>query len=592
VSDLLPDDDVVAAQRREQAHEIAVLLKRVLATYRSYAPEHEARRAVTDELFRGLGRFTGAFGDLVLQITSKAFFFEDEPLVVEEDEEDATTRPLFIEGIQALTFTTALVRPDLERLLVLWHVGANARFPDGRSLATEIWESDFTGIETRMVENFSEGNEGDDGAVKRQERREELTVALTEGMNARALPGGTVSLSKGLRFVSGADLLPLTMSNATGMSDELLERLAAARRNVIDPLTPAERERLITDLTTTETSIVRAHRTLWTIAPDATEADQASLAALVVRISRRFLEDGSIDLLRQGLTQTLMAARVEPNRAGQIAEFLRPLASPEIVAPLVAALRDATRRGDAAAVLAFLDPASMGLVLDRIDDVVEDDGARTALLDLVARKGTTTELFVRTLAGLSTATAAQSAAALLETLFKMRPGAVVDVLSVCLAHASVGVRRAALARVPVDAVPPVAASLADAFMRDRDADVRRDLLGLLMRAKSPAAIGPLLSMAQRGDIDVDERQSYLRAIAAFGVVAAPLVAGPVRQMFDTEKDIDVRAACVLVLGSVGDDSSRALLETESRRLFGHKTLKTACVEALKRLDARTGRGRA
>ena len=583
------DTEAAAAERTRQAREVVVLLKRVLTTYRSYAPGHEARKAAITELARSMLRFGEAWGDLGLQITSKAFFFDDEPLVSDEREEDATTRPLFIEGIQGLTFTRGVELDELDRFVSLWHIAANARFPDGRSLSTEIWEADFKAVETRVVENFAEGADAEDGAGGGggRVRREELAVALADGMTAAKLPGGTVVDGKGVRFVSGADLLPLTSAAASGMTDDVLSRLAAGRREVVNPLTEAERAALVAELTGSATTVVRAHRTLWVLAPDASTEDREPLSALVARVTRRFLDDGAIDLLRQGLTQTLQAARVDPDRAGQVGAFFAPLAAADVVGPLVNAARDPGRRADAVAVLAFLDPSAMGFVLERIDDVIDDVDARSALLELVARKGTTTALFARALASLSTTTAPQTATVLLETLGKLRPGAIVELLPAGLAHPLPAVRRAVLARVPVDAVADVAGVLTEAFTRDGDANVRREVLGLLMRAKSPAAIAPLLSLAQRADVDVDERQTYLKAIATFGVAASPVVASTVRRMFETEKDVDLRGACALVLGSVGDDGSRALLDAEARRLFGNKTLKAACAEALKRLDARS-----
>jgi hypothetical protein len=582
-----------SAERTRQAREAVVLLKRVLTTYRSYAAGHDARKTATAELLRALQRFTATFGELALQITAKAFYFEDEVLLADEREEDSTTRPLFIEGIQALTLNNSIVLDELERFLSLWHIAANARFPDGRSLSTELWEADFKSVEMRMVENFAEGTEADDGngAGSGRGRREELALALGQGMSAASLPGGSIVQSKGkTRFVSGADLLPLTSAAANGMTDDVLARLAAGRREVVNPLSEQERSALVAELTASAATLVRAHRTLWTLAPDAPPEDQEPLTALVSRVTRRFLDDGAIDLLRQGLIQTLQAARVDPERAAHVGAFFAPLASPEVVGPLVAACRDPAFRTDAVAVLAFLNPAAMGIVLDRIDDVVDDEAARTALLELVARKGTATEAFGKALASLSTATAQKTAMVLLETVGRMRPGSVVELLPACLAHPLPAIRRAVLARVPVDAVAGVAPLLTDAFTRDADVQVRRDLLGLLMRAKNPAAIPPLLSLAQRADVDLEERQTYLKAIATFGVVAGPLVAASVRRMFETEKDVDLRSACALVLGSVGDDVSRAMLDAEARRLFGNKTLKAACAEALKRLDARSAAG--
>jgi hypothetical protein len=581
-------------ERARYAREVVMLLKRGLTAFRSYERGHGARLSAAVDLHRAIRQFTASWGELTLQITSRAFFFADEPISADEDEEDATTRPLFIEGIQGLNFLPGLTQDELERFLSLWHIAANARFPEGRSLSTEFWEAEFRGIETSVVENFSEGADADaatqDSLAAARARREELAVALTEGMSAAQLPGGGVVDGKQMRFVSSADLLPLTSSSAATLTDDLLSRLAAARREVINPLTDEERRALVAALSESGTTIARAHRTIWQIAPDAQPEDEEQLGALVARITRRFLEDGSIDLLRQGLTQTLAVARVNPDRVAQVGRFFETLAVAEVVGPLVDASRDRVRRDDAVAVLAFLPPAAMGLVLERIDGVVEDNDARTALLDLIRRKGTAPALFAPVIAALSTPTAAQTTTALLETAEKIRSGAALDLVSVCLAHAQAPVRRAVLPRIPLDAVAPIATSLAQTFMREPDADVRRDLLGLLMRAKSPEAIGPLLTLVQKGDVDVEEKKTYLRAIGTFGPAAAPAAASRLRRMFENERDVDLRCACALVLGSIGDEGARGLLDAEARRFFGNKALKTACADALKRLDARAPAG--
>jgi hypothetical protein len=578
--------------RVSKAREVVVQAKRVLTTFRSYGVGHDARRTATTDMMSAVQRFTAAYGDLALQITSKAYFFDDEPLVVEEREDEATTRPLFVEGIQALVFTAALAHEEVEQLMSLWHIGATARFPEGRSLSTELWDAEFKGIETRVVENFSEGADADDAEGQGKAKHEELTVALMHGMSSASLSGGRTRRGDDLRVVSGADLLPLATADAAALTDDVLDRLAANKRTVIDTLSAEERAALLGELTASTVAAGRAHRTLWRLSADADEGDQAVILDVVGRVTRRFLDDGAIDVLRQGLAQTMMAARLDPARAATLGAFFAPLAADDVVARLVESLRDPARRTDATTVLSFLDARAMGLVLGCLDGVVDDADARGALVELLVRKGTTSDLIVAAIAKQASATAAQTVGVLIDVALRVRPGSLDELLGAALAHPQPQVRSTALSRVTLESVAGVAPLLAAALRKEGVHVVRRELLSLLMRAKSPAIVEPLVALLPRSDVDTSDRQTWVRALATFGPAVGTPAVNAIRRMFEGEKDTDLRASCALALGSIADASVRPLLEAEAKKLLGNKTLKTACAEALKRLDARLAGGRA
>ncbi len=590
--DASENDDLAA--RIQLARDVVVLLRRTLNAFRAYPEGHDTRRAAMDDLVRAIRSFTARWEDLPLQITAKAFYFQDELLLADEREEDATTRPLFVDGIQELRFTSGCTKEEVSHVLSLWHAAVTSRFADGRSLATELWDADLKGIEIRSIESFSDGSEVDDPSVTSTAssgvRRVTGAAALFEEMSAEKLPGGRVTSSKGDRLVASSELVSLASAQARTMDDDVLERLAHAPRKVVDPLTPEERERLHNELTASAATLVRAHRTLWTLASDAAPDDEQKLAALVARVATRFLDDGAIDLLRQGLTQTLMAARLDINRASHIGDFLAPLASAKVVHPLVMALRDPARRDDAVAVLSFLHPSTLGLVLERLSDVVDDPAARVLVEQLVLRKSVALPLFGRAVSAATGRSAPQAVALLLDLAAKVHPKGLDQILPACLVHPSPLARTAGLARVPAEALPSVARSLADALGKESSNEVRREIHALLMRAKSPLAIEPMLALALRADLALDERQTYLRSIAAFGPAASKAAAAPLRQLFATEKDPLLRAPCALALGSMGDGESRSALESERRRIFGNRALKAACAEALKRLDARLAGG--
>ncbi len=574
-------------ERQAAAREVVRLLKKALHAFRSYKSGHGARTTATHELFQALATVTASHGGLALQVTSRAFYCADEPVSAEEAEDESTTRPLFTEGIQGLTFLPSLRPDELERFLSLWHIAAHARFPEGRSLTTELWEADFHGIATSIVENLSESAEADvvTDDVSAARLRHERIMALTEDMRAARLPGSKVDDGSSSHLVSSADLLPLTTSSAL-VTDELVKRFFTPRQGASGILDDEECRALAAALSESAETLARAHRTLWRISPDGDPGDDEKIHALVPRITLRFLEDGSLDVLRQGLSQTLVLARRTPHRAPEIARFFETLAVPDVVTRLVAATRDQARRADAVAVLAFLSPAHMGLVLERIESVADVPEARDALLQLVGRKGPDTELFWASIAGCKTPWAAATTTALLETLSAIRPEALVQVLSSCLAHPRADVRRAALAQVSVELVSSLAASLTKALVRETDLEVQRELLSWLMKAKRQETVGALVTLLRRVDVDVEHRLTYLRALAHFGGRAASEAAASLRQMFQEERDVDVRCSTALTLGSIGDENARALLASEAKRFLTPGVLKAACLEALSRLDAR------
>jgi hypothetical protein len=578
-------------ERVQRAREVVVLAKRALTTYRSYAVGHDARKTATGELLAAIQRLLTIDGSFALQITSKAYYFEDEPLVAEEREDDSTTRPLFVEGIQAVVFQPAVTRDELEQFVGLWHIGATGRFPEGRSLSTELWDADFKGIETRVVENFSEGADLDGDAERSGQRHEELTVALMQGMSAEQLPGGRAVDHGSLRVVSGADLLPLTSAVAANVSDDALQRFAANRRTAIEALTAEEQRSLTDELLAAGAAGTRVHRALWRLLPDADAADAEATTEVVGRVTRRLLDDGALEQLRAALGQTVLAARTDFARAAQLGPFFRALAVPDVVDRLVDATRAQARRADAVAVLSFLDVGAMALVLAAFEKVVDDAEARSVIVDLLVRKGTPPSVFAAAVPKLSGAAAPTSMAAFLEATQRVRADALGEVIVAGLAHPLAAVRRLAVQKTSVELATTIAPALSRALSVEHDADARRELISLLMRARSPAAIEPLVALLGRAGIESAERQTALRALAAFGPAAGVAAADAVLQLFELEKDVDVRSSCALTLGSIGDHRVRGPLETEGRRLLGNKTVKAACLEALKRMDARTGGGR-
>jgi hypothetical protein len=580
------------SDRVQRAREVVVLVKRALSTFRSYAVGHEARKTAIGELLAAIQRMLTVDGGFELQITSKAYYFDDEPLVTEEREDDSTTRPLFVEGIQAVIFQPAVTREELSQFVTLWHIGATGRFPDGRSLSTELWDADFKGIETRVVENFSEGAEIDGEAQQNGQRHEELTVALVKGMSAERLPGGRAVHHGDLRMVSGADLLPLTSAAAANVSDDALQRFAANRRTAIEALTPDEQRSLTNELFAAGVPGPRVHRALWRLLPDADAADTEVTREVVGRVTRRLLDDGALDQLRAALGQTVLAARTDFARASQLGTFFRALAVADVVERLVDATRTPALRADAVAVLSFLDVGAMALVLAVFERVVDDDDARTVVVDLLVRKGTPAAVFAATVPKLTGASAPAAMTAFIEATQRVRADALAEVIDAGLVHPLAAVRRLAVQKTSVELAVTIAPALARALGAERDADARRELISLLMRARSPAAIEPLVALLARPGLDAVERQTALRALSAFGPAPGVAAVNAVLQLFENEKDVDVRASCALALGSIGDHRVRGPLETESRRLLANKAVKAACLEALKRMDARTGGGRA
>ncbi len=579
----------VDTARSEAAREIVRVLRKTMSAFRSYPEGHSARIAATSHLYSALAQAT-AVEPLTLHVTSRAFFFDDAPVSAEESEGETLTRPLFVEGIQGLTFTTALTLEELERFLVLFHVAAAARFPEGHSLTTELWEAHLQGIETTIVENLSDGVTADAGLddADAARARDERIKTLTDEMMSVRLPRGDPGDGSPTRKVSSADVAPLVSSST--LADALGQRINFDSRELTLSVDEEECRALASALCETTETIARTHQTIWRIAAYGEPNDQEKLQALAARVTMRFVEEGSLAVLRQGLSRTLAEARNTPHRMADIGRFFEILAAPEIVSILVTATCDEERRHEAVDVLTFLAPRHMSLVLERVESVADVPAARDALLRLVVRKSPTTESFAAAIDRLKTSAAAQTTTALIDTLREIRPEAVGQVVLACLSNTNPDVRRAVLKKIDTDQLGLLAPTLAKVLAEEPERDLRDAMVLMLVKAKRAEAVAALISLLRRRDIVTEERQTVLRALCHVGSEVADDAKAFLRQMFQSERDGDVLCSLALALGSVGDEQARGLLAAEAKRLFAPAALRAACVEAQNRLDARAAAG--
>jgi hypothetical protein len=127
----------------------------------------------------------------------------------------------------------------------------------------------------------------------------------------------------------------------------------------------------------------------------------------------------------------------------------------------------------------------------------------------------------------------------------------------------VEVHRVALLRLLADAAPPV----------------RQAVLALLVQHQVEAAVGPLVNRLQ-APLEAEERKAVLRALAELGGAAA---AAALRQAFEREQDLELKAHCARCIGLLGDPRARPLLEAVAQKPFAPKVLKDACRRALTQL---------
>ena len=578
----------VDPQLKASVMDVCAQFKKTLTMYRVFGEEHSSREMAENDLARALARCFQLHGreEVTLLVSPQALYFETESVFREDpNETDAIVRPIFLDGIQQLQIRQDVTAVELRKLVQLWHIAAHAKFPEGRSFTTEFWEADLQSMSMASVSTFSEQYEtnADDAQVVNQ--KEVLIGALVRECSMPVLPEGVRRVSGGHKpgATVTVDLAGLDHESVRAVS---LQDLARQDRKVSDAqigLTPEEFDGLIAEIGTNRAhSPRRVIPILWRMLEVATDAEAEHVATLVARAYRMLAEEQRLDDLFVALSKTVEAARHTPERIGQLPVFLRGLTTPDLLSTLVRGLDDVARREVVMKLLHFVPRGQAGSLLAQLSVPTTEEG-RTGLQKVIVSKRPTSEelvAYVDSLGGEPGDEAA--AAALIQLADACGPEASIAVTNAALGHRELPIRLASLSRLTLDQLEPVRERVL-ALMLDRNREVRRTAIGLVMRIKDVKAVPRLVQILKGDRCEDDERKSIIYALGALG---DPRVVPILVTELESGQDVEAKRAAALALGQLGGADVRDVLTKHTTRLLGNKELKDACREALRRLDVR------
>jgi HEAT repeat protein len=152
-----------------------------------------------------------------------------------------------------------------------------------------------------------------------------------------------------------------------------------------------------------------------------------------------------------------------------------------------------------------------------------------------------------------------------------------------LRHPDGSVRARSLETMSAAARAEAVAELRQLTM-DPDEAVRGAALLCCVELRDRGVI-PRLSALLDGRLGARSAQQAATALGHLGGMDGAIA---LRRAFLTSRHAEVKAACAIALAEIGDESARAMIEKEAARFLHRGSLKAACVEALRRLDARRG----
>jgi len=545
------------------ASDLCLTLRRVIDSRKLYARGHPALMGMVGELNRRLAAHVAEHGALTLFLSSLALLLEGRPVLQAERREDSISHGPYLDGVRTITFERDLGLDDTATLIEVWCASLYGSTDSSQTFPTRLWEAGLRGVRTTSLDTLVEGGDIDAAVAEIRTGRAPLRAGAPA---SKALVDGVkpIELDIGARLPDQPQRISLQEIGA-----EDLKRLAST--------VPMERR----------DGAWRTTVGLAALAPLAGEGELPKLQKAVQSLFGSIVRDGSLQEAADLAHELGEAARAEdapPGRREYLPGMLEALDSPEILGVALSALQEPERADAAVALLREMPTRAAEPLLEELAQP-HDPHMRRRLVSVIIELAPTREMLEKRV------TSAEPSMVLdvLEVARALAPADAAAVRLTALKHASGAVRKAALDSFGAANVAENAAVLRP-LVRDPEPAVGRAALDLLVRARDPEAAGMIGEVLARRGTDPDEQRRLLMALGTLGGDVACLL---LRRRFRSERAADLRAACALALAQAGDEYSRPLLESTSRRWFVSRTVKDACREALRRLERRrTGRAAA
>ncbi len=597
------------SEQRRRAVEVGTHLKKVIDAYRMFESGHEAQGALEEVLWDRLRSYLDRFGDLSLELSATTISIEGKDVITASRPEESITFALFIDGIHEVLILKGIERPELVAFLRLWSEAAKrpdegaTPIREDESVLTRFWEADFENVELVAMEATAESASSESDA-EMQERHQELRRVMRS--MAGSLPDGTRTTRDGGAFGeafwsvgAGAESPGAHRDESRRPADDPIAlRMWQAELGVaVDaasianpgppraaPIRDEDRELFAARVEAAwdEHVVERFLAAAFALTADAAPEDVEAMATPVSRVVAASIAAGELGRLGEALVaaqRSAMAGGATGNEAFVAFERLRvSLEAAEVLEPALSAMDAPAQREGALRLVSLLRPEGLGAVLDRLDRVSERR-ALEALVALVLSRHPPPEALTR-----AAASAPPDAAVVLLHQLGGRDDALARVVRrSALRHPDGSVRARSLETMSAAARAEAVAELRQLTM-DPDEAVRGAALLCCVELRDRGVI-PRLSALLDGRLGARSAQQAATALGHLGGMDGAIA---LRRAFLTSRHAEVKAACAIALAEIGDESARAMIEKEAARFLHRGSLKAACVEALRRLDARRG----
>jgi HEAT repeat protein len=568
-------------ERLTRAADVGKHLRRVLRGYRSYAPDHEVLVRHRGELYDRLLALLQVEDPVVFDITARTLVFEETVVVEAEEREEGITLPLFLDGVQRLTFLGGIERSEIDALLDLWWLAIAGKDAQEQSFITRFWEAELQHVSLVAVETFVQGDEREEENVDAGVRQQEHVEAVMQQLAGERLAGGARGPAAQLKVlrVTREDLAVLALDEVASLDGDRLERYDQAKVPSVPGLDPASRGELLAEARVPMRDGVDRLLVAFldTLDLEDTQGEER-VRTLAARLFGSLARAGAFGALAQAVRRAMAFARGDPSaidrRCRALVPVLEGLADAQTIEAVVAALDDPEAWEEAATVLAFLPVASAGALLERLASV-QTAGGRAALCSVVERMKPSGETLARVLAGARS----REALALLQVARAIGADRLEAVLVPARTHPDTSVRRAVVEILTEDTEAHLSELLA--LLEDEDEEIRRQALDALMRVRARGLVRPLRALLERRDVGAGERHRIVVALGRIGGREASLA---LQHELKSTESVEARLAAIRALGQTRDRSAILALKAAASGWLTSKEIKTAAQEAIERLS--------
>lgn len=567
------------------ASEVCLHLTKLLASYRTYGPDHTNCEAFLERLWQRLSALLAKFEELPLYLSMAGIMVDDKSVYTPENPASSIVQPLVLDGVQRVVIARGIPREEVVSFVRLWYDAFGQAAGAEHTFVNSVWMANFPHIRVVAVETFSEAPifEGE------RERKTDIATLISALGGQSHVPRSRNAGRPAYMRLSREDLQLIQNDVLTSVTPEELERQDLAKRPPVAGLQAADMTQLAREINTDlQSATDRSLRALDHAVAQTQSGDVMEASEIVARLASGFVDVGKPEHLPAALTQlrqVVARARQElthPNVRAAFRERIGRAFESETTLVAIARCLDNPSAADGAELaLRLLRPQAVPLLLDTLRQVRSSVGRKRLATVLAAMKPSGQEVAMRVKT--FEAPIARDLALIMDGLPEADAALV---RRSALAHKDAQFRKLFVESLTLEHVGQVRRELYP-LLQDADAGVRAVALVALVKVRDANVVPLIAPLLGREDLDATERQNIIAALSALGGEAA---CAALRKEFETRKDDAIKAACAIALAKAGDEAARPLLVAAAKKFFAGKALKDACAEALRLLDARSSKG--